>query len=166
MFFGYSNPNIQTRSPLGGSGSREYICKSAYLESGFYWKAVCSSDPACTCSLPCDTALLSQAGRKATEQGRVVCSQPRSGHTFLHINPGLLHGVRASPRNPQQQADKHVLRRVCFAFITGWIVLVLLSSDDLYPELVPNPAHFPPQNHTFKTEKQHIAIKIHLNDNI
>lgn len=53
-------------------------------------------------SLPYNTALLQPGGPENHRQGSFVCFQSHSGHTFLHVTPGLLHGTRASLRNPQQ----------------------------------------------------------------
>lgn len=100
VFFGYSNHNVQTRNPLGGSTLVVYlhICSQGcpgrryapLIQPGFG-------------SLPCNTALLSQAGHKATGQGSFVCSQSHSGHTFLRINPEFLQRASVVPQNSQQQ---------------------------------------------------------------
>lgn len=100
VLFGDSNHNVQTRNPLGGSTFVVYLHVCSQGCPGRRYAPLIQ--PGCG-SLPCNTALLSQAGRKATGQGSFVCSQSHSGHTFLCINPEFLQRASVVPQNSQQQ---------------------------------------------------------------
>lgn len=117
---------------------------------GSPWKAVPSSDPACTgfTALQHSPALAGWT-RKPRAGQFCLLSVTFWSHFPAHNFRAPLWSQSPAQESPATHLNKHILRWVCFASITGLIVQVLLSSDDFHLELILNPVCFLPQDHTF-----------------